>query len=217
MTAEYYDFFIVALTSLFALIDPIGTAVIFASLTPGRSARSKRSYAIKGVLIATVLLLIFMFLGEFFLQRLGISLAALRTSGGILLLILGIDMVFARHSGGTRTTDEEEEEARARGEAKEDISVFPLATPLIAGPGAIGTIILLHANAEGELGAQLAVLAALGTLMLTSLICLLAASYLQRVLGTTGLNVINRIMGVLLAALAVQFVFDGLAQSGIFS
>lgn len=213
----FYETYIVVLTSLFALVDPIGNAVIFASLTPTRSDYRRRMYAIKGVSIATVLLLGFMFLGEFFLNRLGISLAALRTSGGILLLIMGIDMVFARHSGATSTTDEEEQEALEKGLAKEDISVFPLATPLLAGPGAIGAIILLHANARGVVEQQFAVVAALVTIMLASLMCLLASSYLQKLLGKTGMNVINRIMGVLLSALAVQFVFDGLKQSGLFS
>ncbi len=213
---EFYETFIVVLASLFALVDPIGNAIIFASLTPTRTVYRRRLYAFKGVLIATVLLLGFMFLGEFFLKHLGISLAALRTSGGILLLIMGIDMVFARHSGGTSTTDEEEQEAMKHSLAKEDISVFPLATPLLAGPGAIGAVILFHASAEGSAEKQLAVVTALVTIMIASLLCLLTSSYLQRILGKTGMNVINRIMGVLLSALAVQFVFDGLAQSGLF-
>ncbi len=217
LTGDFYETYIVVLASLFALVDPIGNAVIFASLTPTRTPYRRRLYAFKGVLIATSLLLGFMFLGEFFLKHLGISMAALRTSGGILLLIMGIDMVFARHSGGTSTTDEEEKEAMEHSLAKEDISVFPLATPLLAGPGAIGAVILFHANAEGSAEKQLAVIAALLTIMIASLLCLLASSSLQRILGKTGMNVINRIMGVLLAALAVQFVFDGLAQSGLFS
>lgn len=216
-SSEFYELYVVVLTSLFALVDPIGTAVIFASLTPTRTVRRRRIYAFKGVLVASILLLGFMFLGEFFLERLGISLAALRTSGGILLLIMGIDMVFARQSGGTSTTDEEEQEAMQKGEAKEDISVFPLATPLLAGPGAIGAVILFHANAQGMVEQQAAVTAALLTIMLASLLCLLASSYLQKLLGKTGMNVIKRIMGILLCALAVQFVFDGLKQSGLFT
>ena len=133
----------VAFASLFALIDPIGNAVMFASLTAKDTAQHTRKMAIKGVFIAGLLLLLFMFLGEALLSRLGISLAALRTSGGILLLIMAIDMVFAVHSGGTTTTDEEEIEARE----SNDISVFPLATPLIAGAGSISAVILLRANA----------------------------------------------------------------------
>lgn len=215
-TNEFYEAFLLVLTSLFALVDPIGNAVIFASLTTTRTPYRRRMYAFKGVLIASGLLLGFMFLGEFFLKNLGISLAALRTSGGILLLIMGIDMVFARHSGGTRTTDEEEQEAIENSLAKEDISVFPLATPLLAGPGAIGAIILFHANAQGSTEQQFAVLLALAVVMLTALVCLLASSYLHHLLGKTGMNVINRIMGVLLSALAVQLIFDGLKKSGLF-
>ncbi len=214
---EFNETFLIVFTSLFALVDPIGNAVIFASLAANRSAHRRRVYAFKGVIIASLLLLGFMFLGEWLLKHLGISLAALRTAGGILLLILGIDLVYARHSGGTSTTDEEEREALEHSEAKEDISVFPLATPLLAGPGAIGAIILFHASAEGSAEKQLAVVLALSAIMLIALISLLGAGYLQRLLGTTGMNVINRIMGVLLAALAVQFMFDGLAQSGLFS
>jgi len=217
LTNEFYELYLLVLTSLFALIDPIGNAVIFASLTPTRTAQRRRQYAFKGVFIASILLLGFMFLGEFVLKNLGISLAALGTSGGILLLIMGIDMVFARHSGGTSTTDEEEQEAKEHSLAKEDISVFPLATPLLAGPGAIGAIILFHASAQGSTEKQLAVVAALVSVMLTALACLLASSFLQRLLGKTGMNVINRIMGVLLSALAVQLVFDGLKKSGLFS
>ncbi|MCP3951094.1 MAG: MarC family protein, partial [Desulfobacterales bacterium] len=110
-----------------------------------------------------------------------------------------------------------EQEAMENSLAKEDISVFPLATPLLAGPGAIGAIILFHANTEGSTEKQIAVVAALATIMLAALVCLLASSFLQRILGKTGMNVINRIMGVLLSALAVQFVFDGLKQSGLFT
>ncbi len=216
-TNEFYEVYLLVLTSLFALVDPIGNAVIFASLTPTRTAYRRRMYAFKGIFIATILLLVFMFLGEFVLKNLGISLAALGTSGGILLLIMGIDMVFARHSGGTSTTDEEEQEAMEHSLAKEDISVFPLATPLLAGPGAIGAIILFHASAEGSTEKQLAVVLALVTVMLAALACLLASSFLQRLLGKTGMNVINRIMGVLLSALAVQLVFNGLEKSGLFS
>ncbi len=216
ITSGFTETYMVVVASLFALVDPIGVAIIYASLTHNRSAYRRRLYALKGVLIATVVLLGFMFLGEFFLHRLGISLAALRTSGGILLLIIGIDMVFARHSGGTSATDEEKQEALNKGAEKEDISVFPLATPLLAGPGAIGAIILFHSNAKGAADQQVAVIAALVSIMLAALLCLLAATYLQKLLGKTGMNVINRIMGVLLAALAVQFVFDGLIESGLF-
>ena len=145
------------------------------------------------------------------LESLGISLAALRTAGGVLLLLIGIDMVFARSSGGTSTTEDEEREAVS----KNDISVFPLATPLIAGPGAMGAAILLMANQEGDLAGQAIVLASLLAILLLTFLSLLLAGRIQGLLGVTGMHVIARVMGVLLTALAVQFMFDGIKQSGL--
>jgi len=137
----------------------------------------------------------------------------LRTAGGILLLLIAIDLVFARHSGGTSTTSEENEEAASR----PDISVFPLATPLIAGPGSIGAVVLLIANAEGDRLQYLSVLVALGAILLLTFLLMLTAVHIQKLLGVTGVHVVSRIVGVLLAALAVQFIFDGLAASGLFN
>ena len=152
-------------------------------------------------MIAGAILLFFALLGGAVLEKMGITLSALRAAGGILLLLIAIDLVFARDSGGTTTTDEETAEASTR----PDISVFPLATPLIAGPGAIGDPIRLAI-----------VVGALVAVLLLTLIGMLLAGQIQRLLGVTGLHVISRIAGVLLAALAVQFIFDGVKQSGIF-
>jgi multiple antibiotic resistance protein len=201
----------VAFTTLFVTISPIEAAAMFAAITPGGTAAHRRSMAIRGSLIAGGILLAFAVFGESLLSTLGISLAALRTAGGILLLLIGIDMVFARSSGGTSTTDEETQEA----EQKQDISVFPLATPLIAGPGAMGAVILLMANAEGDWKTQATVIACLLAVLLMTFVALLGATFVQKILGVTGLQVIGRIMGVLLSALAVQFVFDGVRQSGL--
>lgn len=221
MDALWLEAAIIAFTTLFALVDPIGNAAIFASLAGHRSPASQRKIAFKATAVATVLLLVFMFVGEWLLRYLGISLAAMRTSGGILLLIMGIDMVFAMHTGGTSTTDEEEDEAQQRADEREDISVFPMAMPLIAGSGSISAVILLRANAQNAAGEawqnELATVGALLAVMLVTLVSLLAASQLQRLLGKTGLNVITRVLGVILCALAVQFIFDGLAESGLFS
>ena len=126
-------------------------------------------------------------------------------------MLIGIDMVFARSSGGTSTTDDEEEEAVS----KSDISVFPLATPLIAGPGAMGAAILLMADQEGDLTGQAIIIASLLAIVLLTFVSLLLASKIQRLLGVTGMHVISRVMGVLLTALAVQFIFDGIKQSGL--
>jgi multiple antibiotic resistance protein len=123
----------VAFTTLFVTLGPIEAAAMFAALTQNRTAQQRHSMAVRATLVAAGILLTFAVLGDSLLSLLGISLAALKTAGGILLLLIGIDMVFARASGGTTTTNAETQEA----EHKQDISVFPLATPLIAGPGAI--------------------------------------------------------------------------------
>ncbi|NKB82294.1 MAG: NAAT family transporter [Nitrospirales bacterium] len=201
-----------ALTTFFATIAPLDVAAIFAGLTATGTLQYRRLMAVRGTLIATVILLIFALAGEGLLASLGISLAALRTAGGILLLLIGIEMVFARSSGGTSTTVEEEREAVS----KQDISVFPIATPLIAGPGSMGAAILLMANAEGDLTQQVIVLVSLLTILLLTAIALLLTSTIQQLLGITGMQVINRIMGVLLSALAVQFIFDGIKHSRLF-
>jgi multiple antibiotic resistance protein len=140
----------VAIVTFFATIGPLGVSAMFAALTASTTAEARRAMAVRGTLIAAAILLGFALLGENLLTSFGISLAALKTAGSILLLLIGIDRVFARSSGGTSTTDEETQEA----EVKQDISVFPLATPLLAGPGAMGATILLMANAEGNLKHQ---------------------------------------------------------------
>ena len=201
----------IALATFFATVGPIDVAAMFAVLTARSTPTERRSIAIRGVVTATIILLVFALLGKYLLASMGISLAALRTAGGVLLLLISIDMVFARTSGATSTTDEEDREAKD----KHDIAVFPLATPLIAGPGAIGASILLMANAEAHITHQLMVLAALLLIMLITFVAMLSASQIHRFLGVTGMHVINRIFGILLSALAVQFLFDGIAQSGI--
>lgn len=202
---------IVSFTTFFATIGPIDVVAMFAAMTSRASAEARRSMAVRGVLIAAVILLAFALAGKMLLASLGISLAALRIAGGILLLLIGIEMVFARSSGGTSTTDEEAREAAT----KQDISVFPLATPLIAGPGSMGAAILLMADAEGELVLQLVVLGCLLGLLLLTLAGLLLASQVQKFIGLTAMHVIGRVFGVLLSALAVQFMIDGVAQSGL--
>ena len=200
-----------AFATFFATIGPLDIAALFAALTANQPAQHKRAMAVRGTLIGAGILLTFALIGEVLLSRLGISLAALRTAGGILLLLIGIDMVFARSSGGTSTTDDEEVEATG----KTDISVFPLATPLIAGPGAMGAAILLMADQEGDVMGQVIVIGSLLAVILLTFISLLLASQIQKLLGVTGMHVVSRVMGVLLTALAVQFVFDGIRQSGL--
>lgn len=202
---------IVAFVTFFTTISPIEVAAMFAVLTSKATPAQRKSLALRGTLIATGLMLVFALLGEALLARLGISLSALRTAGGILLLLMGIDMVFARPSGGTSTTQDETEEAKA----KQDIAVFPLATPLIAGPGAMGAAILMMASVENDLVLQGTILFTLLVMMLLTFLALLSAGQISRFLGVTGLQVISRVLGVLLSALAVQFIFDGISQSGL--
>lgn len=206
------DVALVAFTTLFATIGPIDVAVMFAAMTAKANAKTKRRYAYRGVGVATILLLAFALAGQSLLNLLGISLPALRVAGGILLLLIGIDLVFARSSGSVSTTEDETQEAMERN----DISIFPLATPLIAGPGAIGAVILLMANHHGDYLAETAILLVIILLMLITLVALLLATQITRYLGVTGIHVISRIFGILLSALAVQFIFDGIIQSRIF-
>jgi multiple antibiotic resistance protein len=198
-------------TTYFATIGPVGVSAMFAALTISADARARRSMAVRGTIIAGVILLGFALVGEYLLTGLGISLAALRISGGILLLLIGIDKVFARSNSGSSTITAERQEA----ESKDDISVFPLATPLLAGPGSMGATMLLMADVKGNLSQQATVVAALVAILLLTLIALLSAGKLQKLLGVTGMHVVGRVMGVLLAALAVQFILDGIAQSGL--
>lgn len=207
------DVFLLALSTFFATLGPADLILVYAALTE-RSTRAERSiFALRGALIATGILIFFAVFGQALLGLFGITLPALRIAGGVLLLLISIDMVFARHSGGTGTTPEEENEARSR----PDISVFPLATPLIAGPGAISATILLS-TAQGvfSLGWVEIVVAMLLILVLCYL-AMLAAIPIQRLLGLTGLAVVSRVVGVLLAALAMQFLIDGIKGAALFS
>lgn len=204
------DTAVLAFATLFATISPIDGAAIFAAITVNNTPQERRRIAVRGVIVAAVVLLVFAASGEWLLNTLGISLAALRTAGGVLLLLMGFDMVFARSSANTPTAEEEREAI-----VKNDVSVFPLALPLIAGPGSMGALILLMAKTEGQWVLQLTVLTALVLVLLITLFCLLAATQLHRLLGITGMQVITRVMGILLCALAVQFIFDGIAESGL--
>jgi multiple antibiotic resistance protein len=194
-----------AVTTYFATVGPVDVAVLYAALTVSTPRQRQRQMAIKGTLIATVLLLGFIVAGDVLLRLVGVTLPAMRAAGGVLLLLLALDMVFGRPLGIASTTRAETAEA----EHKSDISVFPLAMPLIAGPAAIGASVLLAADAAGSLLAEAIVVAALLLTMALQLALLLIASRLHAILGVTGQTVISRLVGILLAALAVQYVFDG--------
>jgi len=201
------ELFISAFVTFLVVIDPPGCAPIFASVTKGADARHRRVMAFRSVAIATGILLFFALLGEDLLRHLGISLSAFRIAGGILLFLIAIDMVFEKR---TERRENRAEEVSAR--EPEDISVFPMAIPMIAGPGSIASTMLLMARSDG-LDESLIVLGALGATLILTLICLLLAGPLMRLLGHRMEAMITRLLGVILAALAVQFVIDGIGRS----
>jgi multiple antibiotic resistance protein len=202
------DTLIASFVTLFVIIDPIGVTPMFVSLTANDTAEARRRIALRGTVIAAVILFAFALGGQPFLHALGIGLPAFRIAGGILLMLLAIDMVMVRHSGLRVTTEKEEDESSHRA----DVSIFPLAIPLIAGPGALTSIVLLMSEAQGDWALQGATLVVLLVVLLIMLVFLLIAAQLVRALGQTGVNVLTRVFGMITAALAVQFVIDGLQQ-----
>lgn len=194
---------------LFVVIDPIGLAPIFAALTPSDDPSYRKHMALKGTGIAALILFSVMLAGDRVLKWLGIGLPAFRIAGGVLLFLLAIEMVFARRSGLQGTTALEQEEA----ERKADVSVFPLAFPLIAGPGAITTVLLMTAGDRIGFALYFRLFVVLIAVLLLTLASLLLASRIAKLLGETGTNIISRLLGLVLAALAAQFVLDGLQAS----
>jgi multiple antibiotic resistance protein len=198
-----------AFVVLFVVLDPLGVAVLFGALAHEVPESSRRHMARKGVLLAAGILLVFACTGTYLLDALGISLPAFKIAGGLLLFLLAIDMVFARHSGLRSTTHHEQREAQDR----QDLSVFPLAFPLIAGPGAMTTILLLLGSGKGGSVYFIGIIALLALVLLLTYWSLLATASITRLLGATGINVIDRLLGVILSALAVQYVIDGIHAS----
>ncbi len=198
-----------AFTTLFVVIDPIGQPALFAGLTQGSSPADQRRMAVRGAALGALILFAFAFAGNTMLEWLGVGLPAFRIAGGILLLLLAIDMLFARDSGLRSTTESEQEEAGQ----KRDISVFPLAIPLIAGPGAMTSVVLLMGQSAGNALHTAAILGVLALVLLLTLGFLLLAIPINALLGVTGANVISRVLGIVLAALAVQFMLDGIGQA----
>ena len=202
------ELFISSLITFFVVIDPPGCAPIYAGLTTGASAIQRRSMAVRAVLVAATILLVFALFGEALLRGLGINLASFRIAGGIMLFLIALEMVFEK-----RTERREDRAAKVAATPEvEDVSIFPMAMPMIAGPGSIASVMLLMGRTQG-LEASLVVLGSLATILLLTLVALLAAGPIMRVLGARIEAVITRMLGVILAALATQFVVDGLKAS----
>jgi multiple antibiotic resistance protein len=199
--------FISAFVTFLVVIDPPGCAPIFAGLTREATAAHRRAMAVRSVFVAAGILLFFALLGEELLGALGVSLSAFRIAGGIMLFLIAIDMVFEKR---TERRENRAEEVASR--EVDDVSVFPMAIPMIAGPGSIASAMLLTARADG-LAATAVVLSALLAVLLLTLLALVAAGPLMRLLGHKMEAMITRLLGVILAALAVQFVIDGIERS----
>ena len=197
-----------ALVTFLVIIDPPGCAPIFASLTRGTPAVHRRAMALRSSLIAWFILMFFALLGKPMLHALGISLASFRIAGGIMLFMIALDMVFERR---TQRREVRAQSIEGTPEA-DDISVFPMAIPMISGPGSIASAMLWVSRADGAVQV-LTVLVAITVVILITLVCLLAAGPLMRLIGERIEAMITRILGVILAALAAQFVVDGLKQS----
>jgi multiple antibiotic resistance protein len=204
MFNQLLRFFVVFLV----VVEPVSLLPLFVGLTEGVDEAQRRQMARRAVLISAVILTVFALVGAPFLKIMSISLESFRIFGGLLLFLIALEMVFARPPG-TRTSTQEQRES----EQREDLSVFPLAFPFIAGPGALATILLAFGGTAGKPALFFGLLLVVFVVLAITLAILYLAAPAMRVLGVTGTNVISRLFGVLLGALAVQFVIDGLRGS----
>lgn len=194
---------ITAFVTLFVVMDPIGLVPLFLALTQGMSAKARLTIGLRACIIAAGMLLVFGVAGEAILSAVGISMPAFQIAGGILLFLTALDMLFER-----RTQRRE----NRKSEPEHDPSVFPLATPLIAGPGTIASMILLTGQMGGDWSATGVVIGLMLVLIVITYLFFMAATPLEKLLGRTGTLVVTRLLGMLLAALSVQFVIDGIRQ-----
>ena len=197
--AQLLKFFVV----MFVVVDPPSLVPLFATMTEGGSPGYRRRMALKSSAVALAILVVFALGGSAFIGVMGISIDAFRIGGGVMLFLIALDMVFAREE---KTTPEEKAETRRRA----DISVFPLAFPLIAGPGTLATVLLTFGSGAPAPIVQAGLIGVMAVVVAIALVFMLATPYVMRVLGVTGANVLARLAGVVLAALGVQFIIDGL-------
>jgi multiple antibiotic resistance protein len=199
------DYAATVFVTLLVIVDPVAVLPMYLALTQRQSKEQRRTTAIRAMTVATATMFVLAFTGDGLLRLLGIGLPAFRIAGGILLFLLSIEMVFARQSGLRSATEAETQEA----ESSYDVAVFPLGIPLIAGPGAMTSIILLMGQASGNIALQAVVIAVLLAVLALSLAIFLFGAPLMDKLGVTGINVVGRVFGIVLAALAAQYVIDG--------
>src|SRR5512134_2098357 len=200
MADELLKFFVL----FFVIVEPISLVPLFAAMTEGADESFRRRMALRAVLIAGTVFALFAIGGAWFLQTMGISIAAFRIAGGVMLFLIALEMVFARESG-TRTTSEEKDESRKRA----DISVFPLAFPFIAGPGALAIVLLTFGASRGDVPLSFGLFGVVALVLALTYALMRLTPLVMKIMGVTGANVVNRLSGVVLAALAVQFIIDG--------
>ncbi len=201
MIDELVKFFVL----LFVVVEPITLVPVFAGLTEGASDAYRRRMSLKAVAVSGVVLVLFALGGAWFIRMMGISIDAFRIAGGVMLFLIALEMVFARESG-TKTTEQEKTEVQQR----KDISVFPLAFPFIAGPGALATVLLTFGTLKPEPLLMAGLLGVIALVLVITLALMLLTPVVNRAMGITGAHVVSRLAGVVLAALAVQFMIDGL-------
>ncbi|WOI55199.1 MarC family protein [Palleronia sp. LCG004] len=204
------DFYVTAFVTLFVIIDPIGTTPIYMALTQGMARRRRRAIAMRACILGMAILLLFGLLGEQLLGFVGISMPAFRIAGGILLFLTALEMLFGR-----RTQRRHDQADLDDTSPEDDPSVFPLAIPLLAGPGGIASIILLTDQTGGDIWAQVGIFGVMIVIFAIVFALFLAAGLIEKALGDTGILVVTRLLGMLLAALSVQFVLEGLANFGL--
>lgn len=188
---------------MFIVVDPLGTAAVFVGLTGKYTAQERRAIAIKATIIATCVLIIFALIGQQLLHHMGISISAFRVAGGMLLFVTSFRMIMGSHDSNAIDTQQSYAD-------RSNISVFPLAIPLLSGPGCMTAALLNMSNAH-TFATKASVLSAIVLVEIVALICLLSASRLVRFLGSGGCSLLARLIGVLLAAMALQFIADGIA------
>lgn len=204
MVSDYLNFTSFAFAALFFIIDPLGNVPLFLAITPRNDAQERKQIVGKASLVSGLILVFFLLTGSLVLDIFHITIGAFRISGGILVFVISFRMLFAARPG-QKTSPQEEQEAIA----KEDVSVFPLAIPLLSGPGAITTVILLRSKCEDIIHYALILAVIVAVSVLTCFI-LRESQYLMKLLGQTGINILTRLMGLILSVIAVQFVIDGI-------
>ncbi|HUJ27890.1 MAG TPA: MarC family protein [Myxococcales bacterium] len=207
MIKEWLTFSLLSLSAIFFVVDPMGVIPIFIAMTKDDSLEKKRDMAKRASIAAFFILSLFAVAGTLIFKVFGVTLGAFKVAGGVLLLLTSIEMLRAQQAR-TRTSPEEEQE----GAQKEDVAIFPLAIPLLAGPGSIATVTALMGRA-GRILFAIPVVLSIAVTCVASYLMLLAADRIQRLLGVTGLNVMNRVIGLIIGAIAVQFMFDGLRDA----